>query len=149
MSDVSQGEGWWLASDRKWYPPTSLPAPPPPPVGTPSSPNRTAEQTTASPGEHKETRAEYLARINSTTLSAPAGRSRTSRPSKSAQMVCPPCHTKGRVTTKAVKAKKGVSGGKATAAVITGGWSVFATGLSRKEKLTEARCGHCGATWHF
>jgi hypothetical protein len=21
MSDVSQGEGWWLASDGKWYPP--------------------------------------------------------------------------------------------------------------------------------
>ncbi len=21
MSDTSQGEGWWLASDGKWYPP--------------------------------------------------------------------------------------------------------------------------------
>ena len=21
MSDVSQGEGWWIASDGKWYPP--------------------------------------------------------------------------------------------------------------------------------
>src|SRR5664280_3160615 len=21
MSDVSQGEGWWVASDGKWYPP--------------------------------------------------------------------------------------------------------------------------------
>lgn len=27
MSDTSQGEGWWLASDGKWYPPTSAPAP--------------------------------------------------------------------------------------------------------------------------
>ena len=25
------GEGWWLASDGKWYPPTSLPEPPKPP----------------------------------------------------------------------------------------------------------------------
>jgi Domain of unknown function (DUF4190) len=40
MSDVSQGPGWWQASDRKWYPPdavpgTALPPPPPPqnPVG--------------------------------------------------------------------------------------------------------------------
>lgn len=31
MSDSSQGEGWWLASDGKWYPPTSAPASPPPP----------------------------------------------------------------------------------------------------------------------
>ena len=32
MSDRSQGEGWWLASDGKWYPPESRhPAPPPPP----------------------------------------------------------------------------------------------------------------------
>ena len=27
MSDTSQGEGWWLASDGKWYPPESAPAP--------------------------------------------------------------------------------------------------------------------------
>ena len=33
MSDQSQGPGWWLASDGKWYPPESAPtltAPPPP-----------------------------------------------------------------------------------------------------------------------
>ncbi|MFP4513648.1 MAG: DUF4190 domain-containing protein [Acidimicrobiales bacterium] len=30
MSDTSQGPGWWLASDGKWYPPQSA-APPPPP----------------------------------------------------------------------------------------------------------------------
>ncbi len=31
MSDTSQGPGWWLASDGKWYPPeSSLPSPPPP-----------------------------------------------------------------------------------------------------------------------
>lgn len=26
MSDVSQGAGWWLASDGRWYPPQSHPA---------------------------------------------------------------------------------------------------------------------------
>ena len=34
MSDVSQGLGWWQASDLKWYPPERHPdyvAPPPPP----------------------------------------------------------------------------------------------------------------------
>jgi hypothetical protein len=30
MSDASQGEGWWQASDGKWYPPQAA-APPPPP----------------------------------------------------------------------------------------------------------------------
>ena len=27
MSDSSQGEGWWLASDGKWYPPANGAAP--------------------------------------------------------------------------------------------------------------------------
>lgn len=34
MSDVSQGPGWWKASDEKWYPPEQHPqyqSPPPPP----------------------------------------------------------------------------------------------------------------------
>jgi Domain of unknown function (DUF4234) len=30
MSDVSQGPGWWMASDGKWYPPETAPAAPPP-----------------------------------------------------------------------------------------------------------------------
>ena len=36
MSDVSQGQGWWLASDGKWYPPESSPYsfPPPRPART-------------------------------------------------------------------------------------------------------------------
>lgn len=34
MSDESQGDGWWLASDGKWYPPESAPAPVPPPPPT-------------------------------------------------------------------------------------------------------------------
>jgi hypothetical protein len=32
MSEQSQGEGWWLASNGKWYPPESAPAPPAPPA---------------------------------------------------------------------------------------------------------------------
>jgi len=49
MSNVSQGPGWWMASDHKWYPPESHPSyrPPPPypaslgsyPPGQPSYPN--------------------------------------------------------------------------------------------------------------
>ncbi len=33
MSETSQGDGWWLASDGKWYPP--LPPFPPPPTLSP------------------------------------------------------------------------------------------------------------------
>jgi hypothetical protein len=35
MSDVSQGEGWWLATDGKWYPPQQAPLSPPPGQSTP------------------------------------------------------------------------------------------------------------------
>ena len=32
MSDTSQGDGWWKASDGKWYPPEQAPAAPPSPA---------------------------------------------------------------------------------------------------------------------
>jgi hypothetical protein len=66
-----------------------------------------------------------------------------------AAMICPHCSTRGRVRTRSLKVKKGVSGGKATAAILTGGISVLGTGLSRKEGVTEATCGQCGTTWRF
>jgi uncharacterized RDD family membrane protein YckC len=39
MSDVSQGPGWWMASDQKWYPPESHPGyhPPPPNFAAPGA----------------------------------------------------------------------------------------------------------------
>lgn len=64
-------------------------------------------------------------------------------------MVCPHCQTTGSVATKKVKVKSGISGGKATGAVLTAGFSLFATGLSRKQQVTEAHCGVCGVTWHI
>lgn len=65
------------------------------------------------------------------------------------KLVCPHCQRKGRVRTKRVKRKRGVSGGKATGALLTGGLSVLATGLSRKQQVTQAHCGSCGSTWDF
>lgn len=39
MSDSSQGAGWWIASDGKWYPPHLAPgAPPLPPPPSPGAP---------------------------------------------------------------------------------------------------------------
>jgi hypothetical protein len=65
-----------------------------------------------------------------------------------AQLVCPHCQVKGRVSTKTVNVKKGVSGTKAAGAVVTGGWSVLATGLSRKASVTQMHCANCRTTWH-
>lgn len=52
------------------------------------------------------------------------------------------------VKAKHVKQKRGVSGGKVTGAVLTGGLSMLGTGLSRKQHLTEMHCSNCGTTWH-
>lgn len=63
-------------------------------------------------------------------------------------MKCPHCDAVGYITTSEVKVKQGVSGGKATAAVMTAGFSMLATGLSRKQKVTQCKCGKCGMAWH-
>jgi len=63
------------------------------------------------------------------------------------KLICPHCQTRGMVHTKEVKKKVGISGGKATGALLTAGLSLFVTGLSRKERLTEAYCGDCKSTW--
>lgn len=63
------------------------------------------------------------------------------------RIVCPHCNSTGTVTARQIKRKKGISGGKATGAIITGGASVVATGLSRKEGATQMSCSNCGTTW--
>ena len=68
---------------------------------------------------------------------------------RNSAMVCPHCTEKGQVHVKQVTQKKGVSGGKATGALLTGGVSLLATGLSRKENNTQAHCANCNNTWFF
>jgi hypothetical protein len=63
------------------------------------------------------------------------------------RLSCPHCRTRGEVAMRQVRAKRGISGGKATGAVLTGGLSLLATGLSRKETVTELHCNSCGVTW--
>jgi uncharacterized OB-fold protein len=65
------------------------------------------------------------------------------------QMICPHCQTKGSVQTERTKMKQGISGGKATGALLTLGVSMLATGLSRKQKVTRAKCTNCGSEWVF
>lgn len=68
---------------------------------------------------------------------------------KNSQMICPHCNKVGHIHTKNVEQKKGISGGKATGAILTGGISLLATGLSRKENHTQAHCTNCNNTWYF
>jgi len=68
---------------------------------------------------------------------------------KDSQIICPHCQVRGNVRTYRVTRKKGISGTKATAALLTGGISILGTGLSRKETETKARCSNCGAEWYL
>lgn len=71
----------------------------------------------------------------------------TVKATMNAKIVCPHCQVAGMVRRKTVKKAKGVSGGKATGALLTGGVSMLFTGLSRMEKGTELQCGNCGISW--
>ena len=64
-------------------------------------------------------------------------------------MVCPHCQARGQVSIKKIQAKRGISGAKTTGALLTGGLSLLATGLSKKEAATQARCGNCRNEWVF
>jgi hypothetical protein len=63
-------------------------------------------------------------------------------------MICPHCQLKG-VRTKHIEQKKGISGAKATATILTGGLLLPVVGLSRKEGATQAHCDNCNNTWIF
>ncbi len=62
-------------------------------------------------------------------------------------IACPHCGAKGGVRTRRVSRKKGLSGGKTAAAILTGGVSILATGLSRREAATAMHCDNCGLDW--
>jgi len=63
------------------------------------------------------------------------------------KVACPHCAKVGQVATRPLRLKAGISGGKATGALLTGGLSLLATGLSRKESVSEAYCYNCKTRW--
>lgn len=63
------------------------------------------------------------------------------------KIVCQFCHQAGGVRVRLVQRKQGISGGKATGAVVTGGISLFATGLSRKQQMRHLTCSSCHMEW--
>lgn len=60
---------------------------------------------------------------------------------------CPFCHVVGRVRIWQRQVKRGISGGKATGAILTGGLSLPLTGLSRKQWVRRAKCTNCRMAW--
>ena len=64
-------------------------------------------------------------------------------------IICPQCQTKGLVHTKPFDKKNGISGAKATGAILTGGVSLLLTGLSGSDYVTKAHCDNCNTDWEF
>ena len=69
------------------------------------------------------------------------------RAAHDAQIVCPHCQLRGQVAARGSRDKEGVSGGKATAALLTAGASLLFVGLSRKRSRVHLYCRNCGMTW--
>jgi transcription elongation factor Elf1 len=72
---------------------------------------------------------------------------RATRAEQDRQIVCPHCGRAGCVTSRLYQAKQGVSGGKATSALLTAGISLAAVGLSKKAWVRRLSCSNCGMTW--
>jgi DNA-directed RNA polymerase subunit RPC12/RpoP len=64
-----------------------------------------------------------------------------------AQIRCPHCGQTGCVTKQLVERKQGISGGKATGALLTVGFSLALTGLSRKQQMSHMKCANCHMEW--
>ena len=67
--------------------------------------------------------------------------------SAAAEVVCPYCHVKGQVSWRSRTDDGGISGDKATAALWTGGLTIFSHGLTNKVQNREAKCGNCSMMW--
>ena len=65
------------------------------------------------------------------------------------EIICPQCQTRGYVHAQKIDQNKGISGGKAAGALMTGGLSILAVGISRHEKATQCHCENCKTDWIF
>lgn len=63
------------------------------------------------------------------------------------KIVCPHCQVRGEVTATSTVRGQGISGGKATAGLLTGGASLLVAGLSKNQRMRLLRCGNCGSEW--
>lgn len=86
--------------------------------------------------------------IYKTTFSPEARQQAMSRAEAQKLIICSYCHQAGGVTVRNIQQKQGVSGGKATSALLTGGASLLAVGLSKKGMVNELTCSRCQMKWH-
>jgi hypothetical protein len=63
------------------------------------------------------------------------------------KLQCKYCNGTESVRYKRFTRKAGFSAGKATAAVLTGGYSLLATGLSKQEGVGKFYCENCKMSW--
>ncbi|HLR83394.1 MAG TPA: hypothetical protein VK059_00510 [Nocardioidaceae bacterium] len=63
------------------------------------------------------------------------------------KIICEHCGERGQVTVRVVTRGKGISGGKATAGLMTGGLSLPLAGLSKNQQVRHLTCGNCGMAW--
>lgn len=63
------------------------------------------------------------------------------------KILCQHCGERGHVTVRVVSRGKGISGGKATAGLMTGGLSLPFAGLSKNQTVRNLTCGNCSMTW--
>jgi len=63
------------------------------------------------------------------------------------KLKCKYCEEVGSVHYRRVYKKTGFSTGKAVAGLITGGTSILATGLAKKEGVAKFYCGNCEMSW--
>ncbi|MEJ2193376.1 MAG: hypothetical protein P8X73_00780 [Ignavibacteriaceae bacterium] len=65
------------------------------------------------------------------------------------EMICPYCQRKGQVRVKTIIQYKRINVVQATAAILTFGITLLATGFLRKEQERHAHCGYCNSVWHY
>lgn len=63
------------------------------------------------------------------------------------KILCPHCGVRGCVTGRSMVRGKGISGGKATAGLMTGGLSLPFAGLSKNQRVRTLKCSNCNSTW--
>lgn len=80
-------------------------------------------------------------------VSAQGSLSKTPAVPPQGAMNCPHCNGQKTVRVEHVKKKKGVSPGKIAAGVVTGGFSLLATGLAKKDEVNQLTCSACGMKW--
>ena len=64
-----------------------------------------------------------------------------------ANVICPHCQERGHVYQRSETQKTGFSTAKATFGILSGGLTIFGTGLAKKGRVRILECHNCGVAW--